>query len=162
VVVVVVVVVIVVGGTELGVVGLDLVEGVVVELFAFLLLLVWVLLLVLELAVVAGGDEVEFKLRTTRKETMMHFASGANSRMLYLGKRYRSPFEPVNSIARPMMGCGGAGGALMGRGMDAEGVPKVDGARWKIGVPPSGKARALPGVPADAGYRFCAPVTKLL
>lgn len=32
-------------------------------------------------------DGVSFKPRTTRKDAMMHLASGANSRMLYLGKR---------------------------------------------------------------------------
>lgn len=106
-------------------------------MLGFLFVADWGLLVVL--AVVA---EVVLRPRTTRNEAMMHLASGANSRMLYLGKRYRSPFEPVNSIASPMTGCGGAGGPLIGLCMDDEGVLKADGARWKIGVPPSGGARA--------------------
>lgn len=98
---------------------------------------------------VSGADVL--KLRTTRKEAMIHFASGANSRMLYFGKRYRSPFEPVNSMASPMIGCGATGAALIGLCIEVGGVPNVDGPRWKTGVPPSGGARAALGVPVDAG-----------
>lgn len=37
--------------------------------------------------VLAEEEKASFGLRTTRKEAMMHLASGANSRMLYFGKR---------------------------------------------------------------------------